>query len=409
VSTLRDQTASTADEHTPADDLRDAMVTELRQMEAVESDQVADALRTVPRHLFAPGEPWETAYAANSPIVTKRDERGRATSSLSATHIQATMLEQAQLQPGMRVLEIGSGGYNAALIAELVGTSGQVTSVDIDPDIVDRARDCLDAAGYQRVHVVLADAEAGVADHAPFDRIIVTAGAWDIPPAWIDQLVERGRIVVPLRLCGLTRSIAFEREGDQLVSLNYRLCGFVPMQGAGAHSERVIPLEGDDVGLRLDGNPPVDAEGLRHALSAPRVERWSGVVFDQPDELELWLGTAPGVLGLLMATQDPIDRGLVGPSAIRGVPTLVRDGSFAYRTKRGIDGTEDFELGVYAHGPRAEAVAEEYVELLRTWDRDHRRGPQARIEVCPAGSPATGLAQGRVFEKKHTRIAISWP
>jgi protein-L-isoaspartate(D-aspartate) O-methyltransferase len=109
------------------------------------------------------------------------------------------MLEQADLHPGMRVLEIGSGGYNAALIAELVGTEGAVTTVDIDPDVVDRARRYLEAAGYSQVTVVLADTANGVPERAPFDRIIVTAGVWDLPSAWADQLAVGGRLVVPLR------------------------------------------------------------------------------------------------------------------------------------------------------------------------------------------------------------------
>src|SRR5260221_6411727 len=108
--------------------------------------------------------------------------------------LQATMLEQAQLGPGMRALEVGSGGYNAALMAELAGQAGEVTTVDIDPEVTGRAARCLADAGYARVNVVLADAEDGVKEHAPYDRIIATAGAWDIPPAWVDQLAAGGRI-----------------------------------------------------------------------------------------------------------------------------------------------------------------------------------------------------------------------
>lgn len=113
------------------------------------SNEVETAFPTVLRHLFAPG----------------------------------TTLEQAGLRPGMQVLEIGSGGYNAALMAELVGEGGEVTTVDIDPEVADRARSCLTEAGYSRVTLVLADAEGGVPERAPYDRILVTAGAWDIPPA----------------------------------------------------------------------------------------------------------------------------------------------------------------------------------------------------------------------------------
>lgn len=141
---------------------RDAMVAELEAWGDLHSEAVARAVRAVPRHLFAPQEPLESVYAANQAVVTKRDEQGLAMSSLSATHIQVTQLQQAEIEPGMRVLEVGSGGYNAALISELVGESGTVVSVDIDADIVSRARECLERAGYaQRVAVVLDDAENG--------------------------------------------------------------------------------------------------------------------------------------------------------------------------------------------------------------------------------------------------------
>lgn len=83
-------------------------------------------------------------------MITKRDEHGIPISSVSASQIQAMMLEQARLRPGMRVLEMGSGGYNSALIAELVGDEGEVVTVDIDADVVGRARACRVAAGYQR-------------------------------------------------------------------------------------------------------------------------------------------------------------------------------------------------------------------------------------------------------------------
>jgi len=114
-------------------------------------------------------------YDPNATLAPKTDADGAATSVVSAAHIQAVMLEQAQLEPGMNVLEIGSSGYNAALIAELVGSDGAVTTIDIDPDIVARATTNLRSAGYDRVRVVQADAEHGLARYAPYDRIIVTA------------------------------------------------------------------------------------------------------------------------------------------------------------------------------------------------------------------------------------------
>ncbi|MGH4018216.1 MAG: hypothetical protein ACRDT0_03015 [Pseudonocardiaceae bacterium] len=104
-----------------------------------------------------------------------------------------------------------------------------------------RARRLLDATGYERVNVVLADAESGISDYGPYERIIVTVGAWDIPPAWVEQLAPEGRLVVPLRVRGLTRSLELERDGDHLVSRSAEICGFVAMQGAGAHREQLLP------------------------------------------------------------------------------------------------------------------------------------------------------------------------
>lgn len=414
MSTLRDTNINTADESGQADALRETMVRELREPGWIRSERVANAFRAVPRHLFAPGTPLETAYSTHDSVVTKSDGQGKATSVVSAPYIQAMMLEQAGISPGMRVLEIGSGGYNAALIAELVGEAGEVTTVDIDPDVVDQARGCLTAAGYHKVHVVVADAESGVSEHAPYDRVIVTVCAWDIPPAWTEQLAESGRIVVPLRMRGLTRSVAFERDGNHLVSRGYHLCGFVPMQGAGAHTECLISLDGDEVILRVDDTLPVDADRLRDALFAPRVPRWSGVELggvEPIDDLDLWLATVVDDFGLLTANKTAIDSGRLPAAARVGAKTILTGGTFGYRAPaRPVDPDRTrFELGVYAHGPQAEALAEQYVELIRTWDRDHRGGPGARIEVYPATTPDVDLPPGRVVDKKHTRVVISWP
>ncbi len=294
------------------------------------------------------------------PVPPTRDHPGKSNhvSTLRDTNI-STADETAQ-----------ADALREALIAELVGVTGEVTTVDIDPDVVDRARDCLAAARYDKVNVVVADAEGGVPDHAPYDRVIVTVGAWDIPPSWSDQLAEGGRIVVPLRMRGLTRSVAFERDGDHLVSRAYHLCGFVPMQGVGAHTERLVSLDGDEVRLQVDEALPVDADRLREALSAPRVKRWSGV-------------------------------------EIGGAPTMVAGGSFAYRTARRIDSDRSrFEFGVYAHDPDAEGLADQYAGLIRTWDRDHRHGTGARIKVYPAATPDTDLPKGRLIDKRHTRVVI---
>ncbi len=392
--------------------LRGRLTDELVALGTIVSKEVEAAFRTVPRHSFAPGATLEESYAQDT-VRIERDEHGTTISAVSAPQIQAMMLEQAQLGAGMRVLEIGSGGYNAALIAELVGETGAVTTVDIDPSVVDRARDCLAAAGYHKVSVVVADAEGGIPDHAPYDRVIVTAGAWDIPPAWSDQCADDGRIVVPLRMRGLTRSVTFERDGNHLVSRDYRLCGFVPMRGMGAHSERVVALDGDRVSLRIDGEQPVDADRLRDALLGPRIERWSGVEggpTEPFDDLDLWIATVVDDFGLLTATKDAIDSGLVSKSTRVGAKTMVAGGSFAYRAAaRPVDAERTkFEFGAYAHGPDAGRLAEDYIDLIQAWDRDHCGGPGARIEVYPAAASDAELPVGRVINKRHTRVIISW-
>jgi len=411
VTAFRTTNLDSTRETTQADALREAMIAELRELGVIRSDGVADAVATVPRHLFAPGEPLERAYAAKTILQTKRDERGVAISMVSAPDIQAMMLEQAQLGPGMRVLEIGSGGYNAALIAELVGETGEVTTVDIDQDVVDRAQRCLTAAGYKKVNVVLADADGGVPDHAPYDRVIATTSAWDIPPAWTDQLAEGGRMVVPLRMRGLTRSVVFERDGDRLVSQGYELCSFVPMQGVGTPTERLVSLDGDEVSLRVDGDQPIDADRLRAALSQPRMQAWSGVTSGGDgrfDGLHLWLAMVLPTFGVLTARKEAVARGVVAHAWALGMPTAVNEGSFAYLGLRPVTpDRKTCEFGVYGHGPDAEELAHQVVRHIQSWDGSSLN---ARIEAYPVGTPDDQLPEGAlVLDKKHTRVVISWP
>ena len=402
-----------SDSEERASALRVAMVRELRSMGALTGDAVTRAVSTVPRHRFVPGEPLEAAYAADRALVVKRDDKGATLSSLSAPQIQAVMLEQAQVEPGMRVLEVGSGGYNAALLAELVGADGQVVSMDIDPEITERARACLDAAGYEQVQVVLGDAEYGLPDHnGAFDRIIVTAGAWDIPPAWRTQLAADGRLIVPLRLRGTTRSIAFEADGADLVSVSYRPAGFVPIQGAGEHPGRLVAVgEQENWWLRVDDDAPeLDVAGLREALRAQRLERWSGAPFALPDELDLFLISGSPQMVMLNAHPDLIRQGVFPASTELGVPALVRGGSFAYRVERSASEGGGFESGVFAHGPAAEDLAAEYVALLRRWAADHNRRGAATIRYVPADSrDAEAIDQTpSIIRKRHGAVMITW-
>ncbi|MEV0682188.1 methyltransferase, FxLD system [Actinosynnema sp. NPDC050436] len=434
TDSIRPSTATTA-EHAPAaavhlnerDDraaadpevLRRAMLDELRTLGVVRADGVVAAFRAVPRHLFAPEATLEQAYAATRSVVTKRGADGAASSSVSAPAIQAVMLEQADLRPGMRVLEISSGGYNAALLSEIVGSAGRVVSVDIDPEIVDRAGRLLAAAGYPRVRVVHGDAEHSVPGEEPFDRIVVTVGAWDLPPAWWEQLVEGGRIVVPLLMRGTTRTVALEKADGLLVDRDHQRAGFVAMQGLGAHEETFLSLaDGDQVGLRVDGPADTDPALLAAALHAPKAEAWSGVEVGgtEPfDDLDLYLATRPGRFGLLQALQPAVEAKLVSRWARWGAPTFYSATGFAYRVTRRVTrrvpDTDRAEFGVFAHGPDAAHLADRVVDAIRAWDRGHRyTGRRAHITVHPAATPDQALpADGMVLDRHHARVVVTWP
>ena len=164
-----------------------ALIDKLRGDELIQSQQVEAAFRAVPRHPFLPNVPVAQVYEDRA-IPTKFAD-DRAISSSSQPAMMAIMLEQLALQPGHRVLEIGAGtGYNAALIAQIVGETGQVTTLDIDEDIVAAAQHHLHSVGADSVQVICADGSLGWPDNAPYDRIIMTVGGWDISPAWVEQL-----------------------------------------------------------------------------------------------------------------------------------------------------------------------------------------------------------------------------
>lgn len=115
-----------------AGELRSAMTGRLLAEGRLAGPAVEAAFRAVPRHLFVPpGTPLDTAYATDAAPVAKVSADGVNLSTVSAPWLQARMIAQAGVQPGMRVLEIGSGGYNAALLAEVTGRDGQVVTVDV--------------------------------------------------------------------------------------------------------------------------------------------------------------------------------------------------------------------------------------------------------------------------------------
>lgn len=395
---------------TPPEALRASMVDQIVKAGYARCGLVEAALREVPRHRFVPAATVEDAYA-DIAVITKRACDGAALSCASVPTVVAMMLDQLDVRRGDRILEIGAGtGYNAALLAHLAGPSGQVSTVDIDLEVAAQARQGLEVTGYRRVRVITRDGALGAEEHAPYDRIIVTVGAWDLPPAWWTQLAPGGRLVVPLRWRGQTRSVAFIRDGDWLRSDSVQLCGFVPM--IGEDGERTGHLDPDGhVALYWDTDQPLDPATLTGVLDRPTTVVWSSATVGAYDPFDgVWLrltGTEPGACRI---TADPaaVDTGLCTPVIPSRSPALVEDDSLAYFTQRRIDqdATERrWELGAIGHGPAGLQLSDRLCEQIRAWDHD--RIAQPLITASPAGIPDEELPNGLVIDKRHIRLVIS--
>jgi protein-L-isoaspartate(D-aspartate) O-methyltransferase len=274
----------------PKLDLHNRLVDALVSAGTITQASIEAAFRAVPRHLFLPQTPIEDAYQDEVIFTKSRD--GVSLSASSAPSIMAKMLELLQVEPGQRILEIGAGtGYNAALLEELAGPTGSVVTIDIDQDIVDVTRANLRTAGRgTRILVECADGGFGWIGRAPFDRVIVTVGAWDIAPAWLDQMAEGGRLVVPLEIRDVHKLVSFERRQDRLFSLAVQDCRFVQMRGMFAGPEQQISLSSE--GLYLSTMHNVRPEPFIHALSHLSFEAAVPLALE-PEELigafRLWL------------------------------------------------------------------------------------------------------------------------
>ncbi len=282
-------------------DLRRALVDALRANGALRSEPVAAALLTVPREQFVPaGTPPEVAYADRALVLT-RDDTGRPTSSISQPSMVALMLEQLDVQPGQRVLEIGTAsGYNAALLAHLTGPAGAVTTIEFDTELAATASRRL--TGFDPPVLVRAgDGWLGAPDVAPFDRVQVTVGVDDLSPAWVAQLSEGGMVVAPITLRpGLELSIAFVRSGDELRSASVQPCGFVRMRGPHAGSSGRLPL--DDGAVLLADWAGSDPEWLAAMLRTDPVD--AGPTGRLPDGWTVSLALDASY-PLLLVTQGP--------------------------------------------------------------------------------------------------------
>jgi protein-L-isoaspartate(D-aspartate) O-methyltransferase len=407
------------------------MVAELVEDGRIRSPAVELAFRLVPRHLFLPDLPVEQAYQDEA-VATKWVD-GVAVSSASQPSMMAIMLEQLELRPGHRVLEIGAGtGYNAALMAHLVGPTGSVVAVDIDEDLVAGAVEHLAAAGCSGVLLATRDGANGYPEAAPYDRIVLTVGSWDVQPAWWRQLTPGGRLLLPLTVRGSQLSVALDLLPGAppcLTSVSVRSCAFVRLRGSGAGPESSRPVGLDGLAVQAAEERDLDVAELRALLVTPpgperpcpvrlsAVDLWDGLGLwlcaREPDACRLLVSAATGepsspvaspvgslVPSLLPAGMDGGTLALLGAGGLALlVPTEPATTSFTRR----------FLVAVRPHGPDGGKLAERLAELLDEWAAEGRpSASDLRMTVYPADAvpPATAHT---VVRKEHSQLVLDWP
>lgn len=170
-------------------DQQERMVREQLVPRGIRSEAVLDAMRSVPRHRFVPPEDREFACSDRAlPIGYEQ--------TISQPYIVAYMTQELDLSTGQSLFELGTGsGYQAAVAAQLVS---EVYSVEIVPELAERSSRLVEDLGYDNVHIRAGDGWAGWPEAAPFDRIIVTAAAPELPSQLLEQLASGGRMILPL-------------------------------------------------------------------------------------------------------------------------------------------------------------------------------------------------------------------
>ncbi|MGD1020506.1 MAG: protein-L-isoaspartate(D-aspartate) O-methyltransferase [Verrucomicrobiia bacterium] len=181
------------------------MVREQIESRGVSDPRVLAAMRKVPRHEFVPEDQADAAYE-DHPLPIGYGQ------TISQPYIVALMTELLHLTPGAKVLEVGTGcGYQTAVLAEI---AGEVYSVEIIEPLAKESADRLRRLGYQNVHIKHADGYLGWPEHAPFDAIVVTAGAEHIPPPLIEQLKPSGRMAIPVGEAHAEQSLLLVQKGS---------------------------------------------------------------------------------------------------------------------------------------------------------------------------------------------------
>jgi protein-L-isoaspartate(D-aspartate) O-methyltransferase len=200
--------------------LRQRMVDSQLRARGISDQRVLDAMTRVPRHEFVPERYRDQAYE-DHPLPIGEDQ------TISQPYIVVVMLQALKLSPTDNVLEIGTGsGYVTALLAQL---TAQVTSMERHPALADAAREMLDNMGYKNVRVVAGDGTRGFPEAAPYDAILVSAAAAELPSALVSQLAEGGRMIIPIGGAEAQQLQYIEKLNGQPQITLRELCRFVPL------------------------------------------------------------------------------------------------------------------------------------------------------------------------------------
>lgn len=422
------RTSDDTDESSDPITLNLALIEQMKQDGNLHDPRIEAAFRAMPRHLFLPEIGIDKAYQ-NEAIPTKHQD-GQAISSSSQPAMMAIMLEQLKLEPGHSVLEIGAGtGYNAALMAHIVGEYGSVTTMDIDEDIVANARAHLEAAGVRGVKVICTDGGEGYPPAAPYDRIILTVGTWDIAPAWSEQLKPGGRLVLPLSIIGgIQKSVAFRRIGDHLESLSAHSCGFMRLRGTFAGPEAMYQL-GKETGLFLSvedaESMPASIDQVNQWLLGPYRDVLSGTKMipsaGEIGSLSLWIGLNSSGYCTLYAQENHASQAYVpyfwgAPGKWSGAPgVLLRDGlcllsrdPSEYPSEDAPPNASPVDVFIRCYG-MGEAFAPRLIDSIAAWqkaDRPYMKGMS--LKAYPRNSAYRPAPNERVIRKHWTQLILKW-
>jgi protein-L-isoaspartate(D-aspartate) O-methyltransferase len=207
---------------------REQMVATQLHARGISDERVLAAMARVPRHVFVAEEYRSQAYE-DHPVPIGEGQ------TLSQPYIVAIMLQALSLSGSAKVLEVGTGsGYQTALLAEI---AAEVHSVERHASLGASAEQVLAGLGYRNIHVVVGDGSQGLPEHAPYDAIVVSAAAPDIPPALFEQLAENGRMVIPVGPAHAQELQLVRKQSGERVVESLEGCRFVPLIGDQGYPE----------------------------------------------------------------------------------------------------------------------------------------------------------------------------